>query len=289
MRLFGKLLSTGVLASAAGIFLLTVTPAFAHILNIAEGDYIPFEEVIADLRQTQMVFVGELHDRESHHAAQLQIIEALQRTGKQVAIGLEMFQAQHQDVLDRWVAGELDEAAFRFEFERNWGMWEMYADILRFARAEGIPLVGLNVPREITQQVAQEGFESLTPEQLEMVPGVRCDVDPEYEAYIRRSLGVHAHGNMDFRNFCEAQMVWDTAMAHNLVNYVQANPEKTVVVVAGSAHAWRYGIPRQVSLEMDAEYRIVLPEIPGRLTAQDVTTDEADYLLLGLDEDATLH
>jgi uncharacterized iron-regulated protein len=289
MRLFRKLLSTGVLASAAGVFLLTVTPAFAHILNIAEGDYIPFEEVIADLRQTQMVFVGELHDRESHHAAQLQIIEALQRTGKQVAIGLEMFQAQHQDVLDRWVAGELDEAAFRFEFERNWGMWEMYADILRFARAEGIPLVGLNVPREITQQVAQEGFESLTPEQLEMVPGVRCDVDPEYEAYIRRSLGVHAHGNMDFRNFCEAQMVWDTAMAHNLVNYVQANPEKTVVVVTGSAHAWRYGIPRQVSLEMDAEYRIVLPEIPGRLTAQDVTTDEADYLLLGLDEDPTLH
>ncbi len=269
--------------------LLSAATAIGHILDVHKRDFLPFEEMIADLRQTQIVYVGELHDRLSHHQAQLQIIEALHRAGEEVAIGLEMFRVQNQEILDRWVAGEIDEAAFRFEFERNWGYWEVYADIFRFARDEGIPLVALNIPREITQQVAREGFESLTPEQLEMVPGVRCDVDPEYEEYIRRSLGAHAHGHMEFRHFCEAQMVWDTAMAHNLVNYVKANPRKIAVVLAGSAHAWKYGIPRQVEYEMNVEYRVVLPEIPGRVTAQDVTTDEADYLLIGLDEDPILH
>ncbi len=287
--LYALALSAVALFAAALVF--TSASAVAHILDVRERDYVPFEQMIAELRTTQMVFVGELHDRISHHQAQLQIIEALHRAGEEVAIGLEMFRAQHQDVLDRWVAGEMDEGAFRREFERNWGMWEMYADILRFARDEGIALVALNVPREITQQVAREGFESLTPEQLEDVPGVRCDVDPAYEEFIRRALGAHAHGEMAFRHFCEAQMVWDTAMAHNLVNYARNHPQKVIVVLAGSAHAWKYGIPRQVEFEMmdAADYRVVLPEIQGRVTAQNVTTDEADYLMIGLEQDATLH
>lgn len=264
--------------------ILVPAAASAHIFDVNAKRNVTFDQMIDDLEKARLVFVGELHDNVAHHQAQLQIIQALQREGRPLAIGLEMFRAENQEVLDRWVSGRMSEREFRREFQRNWGMWPYYEKIVKHARQERIPLVALNVSREITQQVAKGGFASLTPEQLEEVPGVSCDVSPEYEAYIRRTLGVHAHGGASFRNFCEAQMVWDTAMAHNLLEYVRRNPDRTVVVLAGSGHAWKFGIPEQVRRQEPVESRVVLPEIRGRVTEADISGKEADYLLLGLDQ-----
>ena len=284
-----KILPTALMLIALSFLMTIGSPpgkVRAHILDVHSGRYTPFEEMITDLRQSQMVFIGELHDRMSHHQAQLQIIQALHEAGEPVAIALEMFRAENQAVLDRWVEGKIGEREFQGAWNRNWGMWEFYREILHYARQEGIPLVALNVPREITQQVARKGFDSLSAEQLDQVPGVACDVSPEYEAFIRRSLGAHAHahGGMNFRFFCEAQMVWDTAMAHNLLEYVQSHPDQTVVVLAGSGHAWRHGIPEQVQRRQEVELRIVLPEVQGRWPAEGVTKDDTDYLLLGVEE-----
>jgi uncharacterized iron-regulated protein len=258
--------------------------ASAHIVDVNRGGNVTFDQMIADLAKARVVFIGELHDNKNHHDAQLRIIQALQQQKRPLAIALEMFRAENQEVLDRWVSGKMGEGAFRREFERNWGMWPYYEDILKYARQQRLPLVALNVPRQITQKVARTGFESLTPEEMEQIPGVACDVNPEYQAYIRRTLGTHAHGGASFKNFCEAQMVWDTAMAHNLMEYLRKNPDTTVVVLAGSGHAWKFGIPEQIRRQQKIESRVVLPEITGRITQADISPKESDYLLLGLDQ-----
>lgn len=264
--------------------LLPRSDAGAHILDVHTGDYIGFPEVIGELQQVQAVFIGELHDRPDHHQAQLQIIQALHQAGQPVAIGMEMFRQESQPEIDRWVTGEMSEEEFRQVFEKNWGMWELYAPILRYAQQERIPLVALNIDREITRQVAREGFNSLTPEQREQAPGVSCNIDDSYRTFIRRTLGAHAHGGQAFENFCEAQMVWDTAMARNLLDYLQQNPQRTMVVLAGSGHAWKHGIPEQVQRQGDLDFRVLLPAVPGRIGPGDATSEETDYLLLGLEE-----
>ncbi len=263
---------------------LPASAGWAHILDVSSARFVTFDQMVDDLKDTRVVFIGELHDHPSHHQAQLQVIQALQETGKRIAIGLEMVRRESQDALDKWVMGQMSERKFRSVFEQNWGMWPLYQGILEYARLDRIPLIGLNVPREITMQVAREGFASLSPQQLQEVPGVSCTVDPEYRSFIRRTLGSHAHEGASFENFCEAQMVWDTAMAQRLVEYLQAHPDTTVVVLAGSGHAWKYGIPEQLRKQTDINYRVLLPAIPGRIEQADVTTGEADYLLLGLDE-----
>jgi uncharacterized iron-regulated protein len=258
--------------------------ADAHTLRVADGSYVSLPELVADLLGVRLVFMGEIHDNAAHHRAQLQVIRALREAGAKVAVGLEMFRRDSQGALDLWVAGRMSEESFLKVYHQNWSMWPQYREIFHYARQAGIPLVSLNLPREITQQVARSGFASLSPQQLGELPGVRCDVDARYQEFIRRALGGHGHNGNSFLHFCEAQLLWDTVMAQALLDYLARNPEAVVVVLAGNGHAWKFGIPEQIRRRGDVPLRVLLPELRGRIEAGNVTANEADYLLLGLDQ-----
>jgi uncharacterized iron-regulated protein len=259
------------------------TPLEGRLLRVSDRAVVSLPEIVADLKKARLVFVGELHDQELHHQAQLEVIRFLYDSGVPVAVGLEMFRRDSQAQLDRWVDGEIDEKGFQKIYVDNWGLpWNLYRDIFVFARDHKIPMVGLNVPGDITRQIAREGFASLTPGQLGDMPAVSCAVDDAYAAFIRRSLGMHAHGDMTFTRFCEAQLFWDTAMAWNALHFLKEHPGSTVVVLAGSGHAWKRGIPAQVAARSSFPFRVILPEIPGRLDRETVCLDDTDYLWLGI-------
>jgi uncharacterized iron-regulated protein len=194
-----------------------------------------------------------------------------------------MFRAESQPALNQWVAGQMGLETFLGIYYDNWSFpWFYYQGILEYARDHGIPLVGLNVPRDLIRQVARNGFASLTPEQLGELPVVRCEVDASYESFIRQALGKHGEHGRTFLNFCEAQLVWDTAMAVHLKAFLDENPDHTVVVIAGSGHAWKRGIPEQVAQLGPTPTRVIVPEIPERLERASVSTNDADYLWMGL-------
>lgn len=263
------------------VVLCSHAPSADRILRVSDGKILSLLDVVNDLKKSQLVFVGELHTSESHHKAQLQTIRALKEANAAVAIGFEMFRRDSQQDLDRWIMGELSEKEFETIYYKNWNYpWPLYKDIFLYAREHKIPMVGLNVPPEVTKQVAREGFASLTPKQRGDLPMVTCRVDPEYLAFIRRSLGMHGHGGMDFTKFCEAQLVWDTAMAWSLLRYLEKKPQATVVVVAGSGHSWKKGIPAQIRSRSELQFRVILPEIPGRIERGNISLAEADYVWL---------
>jgi len=263
--------------------------AGAHIFRVVDHSFVPLPEVLADVSKARLIFMGELHDNEGHHRAQLQMIQALHQAGVPVAVGLEMIQKDDQLALDAYEEGIWSEKDFLPVFNRNWSMWPKYQPIFQYAREQKIPLVALNVSRDITQQVAQNGFASLDPEQIGELPlGIQCDISPDYEAFIRRALGGHGHGGSQFIHFCEAQMLWDSVMALELLKFLEKHPERVVVVLAGAGHSWKYGIPEQIRRRGEIPLRVLLPEIPGRIQHTDVTENEADYLMLGLEE-APLH
>jgi uncharacterized iron-regulated protein len=258
-------------------------PITDRILRVSDGQILSLSDIVKDLKESQVVFVGELHTSQSHHIAQLETIRALEEANATVAIGFEMFRRDSQPDLDRWVRGELSEKEFEQIYYKNWNYpWPLYKDIFLYATEHKIPMVGLNVPPEVTKQVAREGFESLTPKQRGDLPMVTCRVDPEYLAFIRRSLAMHGHGGLDFTRFCEAQLVWDTAMAWSLLRYLENNPESIVVVVAGSGHSWKKGIPAQIRKRSELPFRVILPEVPGRVDQENIALNEADYVWLGL-------
>lgn len=267
--------------------LLWRNPAFAEdglqLYDISDRKVVALENVLHRLIAKRIILVGERHTDPANHKAQLQIIKAISETGLPVAVGLEMFRADSQDALDRWVAGKTTEEDFQKAFYDNWGFqWSLYRDIFHHARDKKIPLVGLNLPRAITQKVARQGFNSLSPEQKGTLPFVECVVDPEYMDFIRRAYGSHSHGQTNFNYFCEAQLVWDKAMASRALHFLNAHPAFMMVILAGTGHVWKKAIPEQIRRESSFGYSVILPEVPGDIDSKRVTPEDADYLVMGI-------
>ncbi len=238
-------------------------------------------QVLPDLAASRLVLVGESHDVQAHHDAQLAVIKGL-APRVDLAVGLEMLERGSQEVLDLWVGGALSEQQMARAFARDWGAdWRLYRDIFLYCRERSIPMVGLNVPREITRKVAREGFLSLTREELGTLPMLSCNVSTAYEAFLRQALGQHGHGQ-SFTNFCEAQLVWDTAMAVYALEYLESRPDSVMVLLAGSVHVWKMAVPAQVKARAPGlRQKVLLPRIPGRLEEGLLSLSDADYLILG--------
>jgi uncharacterized iron-regulated protein len=239
-------------------------------------------QVAKRMMEARLVLVGEHHNNADHHKAQLEVIRFLHTEGVKVAVGLEMFRQDRQATLDRWVAGELKEATFIKAYLDNWNFdWRLYRDIFRFARDNQLPLVGLNVGRDITSQVAYHGFQSLDQRQREELGAITCDVSADYMAYIRRAFGGHGHGGIsDFARFCEAQLVWDTVMAVKALEYLTVHPQRTMVLMAGSGHVQRPAIPTQFRGRSTLPYLILLPETAGSWERPHAGAGAADLLIL---------
>lgn len=254
-----------------------------RLWEVQSGREVSLDSLAKSLGEASMIFVGEFHDRPSHHDGQLQIIQALHDAGKPVAVGLEMFTARDQAILDRWIQGTMAEGEFVKHFQANWGeSWRLYRDIFLYCRERKIPMVGLNVPREITAQVAKKGFASLTREQVGMLPPITCNVNSAYMELMRQVHG-HAMNETDFTQFCEAQLVWDTSMAVHALRYLEVHKDQTLVVLTGAVHAWKQGVPRQVrKLSPHRQFIVILPEVPGTYDKETVSLEDCDFLLLGV-------
>jgi uncharacterized iron-regulated protein len=115
-----------------------------------------------------------------------------------------------------------------------------------------------------------------------MLPPIVCEVDPEYEAFLRRVLGGHGDVPEDaFIQFCEAQLVWDTAMAVHALDFMNTRDIPNMVVLTGSIHAWKKAMPYRVEQADPAVRRIVIqPNEPGVWDPDTVLPEDADYLLM---------
>ena len=141
-------------------------------------------------------------------------------------------------------------------------------------------MIGLNVPRDITRQVSRKGFNSLSEGQKGKLANVSCRVDNEYMDYIKKAFGGHGHGRLNFTYFCEAQLVWDTAMAVHAIEYLKKNPDAVVVLLAGTGHVRKGAVPRQISLRSETPHAVILPKIKGIIDRQTVSNKDADYIML---------
>jgi uncharacterized iron-regulated protein len=250
-----------------------------RIIRIKDGETTSFQEMVNDISAARIIFIGEQHDDPSHHKTQLDVIKALYEKGKPLAIAMEMFKRENQHELDAWIKGEIPEKKFIPLFLRNWGGgWGLYRDIFLFSREKKIPLIALNVPEEITRKVGRTGFQSLSDEELaKLPPGVTCELDQQYMDHLVRIFMFKGSIEKSFFFFCEAQVLWDQSMAWYLSDYMKNNPERTVVVLAGAIHAWKYGIPKQTRRYISDEERVIIPDLP--VEEESISVNDADYLV----------
>jgi uncharacterized iron-regulated protein len=225
--------------------------------------------LIDKLQGRRVVFVGEIHDKYEDHLEELAVIQGLQAKGRDLAIGVEFFQQPFQKFLDAYVAGEISEKEMlrRTEYFDRWRFdYRLYRPILRFAREHRIPVIALNLEREITQKVADGGMEALTAEERARVP---ADIDRNDKAYrkrIREAFEQHPKtGKMTFEHFLDVQLLWDEGMAARGAVYLEKHPAKGMVILAGAGHLeYGQGIPQRLLRRVQASSAIVLDGMDRR-------------------------
>jgi uncharacterized iron-regulated protein len=249
--------------------------------------------LIDKLANRRVVFVGESHDRYEDHLNQLAIVSGLHARDKDLAIGMEFFQQPFQQDLDDYVAGRIGEADLlrRTDYFERWRFdYRLYRPILRLAREHGIPIVALNIEKEITEAVGDGGIEGLSAAQRARIPAEMERDDEAYRARVRAVFDSHpqvrdehteegkdgpAAADARFERFLSVQLLWDEGMADRAARYLHETPGRTLVVLAGAGHLeYGRGIPKRLQRRIQVPAAIVLNG-----TQRDLDPQAADFLL----------
>jgi uncharacterized iron-regulated protein len=221
--------------------------------------------IIPRLAKKRVVFVGETHDHYADHLAQLEIIRALHARCPDLVLGVEYFQTPFQQALDSYVAGQSSERELLREteyFERWRFDYRLYRPIMQYARSQGIPVIALNIPTEISQKVARSGIDSLSDSEKTHVPKEIDRSDGAYRKRLRAIFDAHRESAMapgSFDHFVEAQLLWDEAMAETAAIYLQRHPRRPMVILAGNGHLmYGSGIPKRLLRRITVESAIVV-------------------------------
>lgn len=258
------------------------------ITDSASGELISPRDLVKRLAGAGMVILGESHTSMGFHAAQLRIIEELQKSGRKVLIGLEMYPYTEQVHLDNWAKGLLTEKGF-VELSRwynNWGYhWNYYRDIFLFSEDHGIRMFALNAPREVVSAVRKKGFQNLTPEEAAHIP-TKIDTASEehftlFKAFFEGSEGMHS--SMDeaqWRAMFAAQCTWDATMAYNAVRVLKEHGAEgaIIVVLIGSGHvAYGLGMQRQAAQWYQGRAASIIPIMIVDEKKRPIETVRASY------------
>ena len=269
---------------AISLVLQTQAYAGAVITRMSDRQKVPLSHLVGAAERSDLVLIGEVHDSQVHHDIQLALIRSLWTKQVPLSLAVEMIQSDSQKQLDDWTGGRISEQEFRAVFAGNWSQdWRLYRDIFIFARDNRIPMVAINLPKEMVKKVSREGYRSLTAEEKKNLPmGTSCDLNNPHTDFLRKSFKEvfkHVTNNKVFDYFCEAQTLRNSGMAMNITQYAKKHPERKIVALAGIWHSVRNAIPEQLQRNgSKLASTVVLPEIP-ELGTENATPAEVDYMI----------
>ncbi len=241
-------------------------------VDMLHGEPVAYADVVADLASADVVYLGETHSLDRHHALQTELLRDLASGERGVVVGMEQLLRSHQPEVDRYIAGE---TSFRgladaIDWGATWGNYPDYRGILSVARATRSPLVGLNVSRDVLMALVRDGVNGLSPELRAELPEQLDLEDPVHDYAL--SLAMPTHGGMPeemLRAMRQAQMARDECMAEALCRFLRsdAGRGRIAVVICGNWHAaFGVGMPARVRRRMpEVRDRIVLMSDSGDL------------------------
>jgi uncharacterized iron-regulated protein len=238
---------------------------------------VTLEQLAAELAGVDVVIVGENHTNLGGHRTQWGIVDALAKSGRAIALGMEFFELTDDEALAAYVKGAddlprmLDRTGWYAGGNYN---FEYYRPMIDACKSHGAPVYGLNVPREWVRAVSRGGVDSLTPEQRAAV-GELGPVSERHKYLVNQMMsGLGAAMPQMFEGMYRGQTTWDSAMATSILRahkwHVTSGTPRTIVVIVGSGHmAHGLGIPARLKeLDPSLKVRTIAP-VQGTLPDED--------------------
>jgi uncharacterized iron-regulated protein len=209
----------------------------AYVLYNAQGKKVSYAKMLKTLQGKDIVLFGEYHNNTIAHWLQLELTKDLHEK-RALVLGAEMFEADNQAPLDRYLKGEIDAKGLD-TLARLWNNYKTdYAPLVKFAKANKLTFAATNIPRRYASMVSRGGFQALdtlSAREKAWIAPLPMAYDPELPGYknMLTMMGEHANDN-----FPKAQACKDATMAHFILQYYR--PGSLFLHFNGAYHSDNY-------------------------------------------------
>ncbi len=252
-----------------------------RIVHTRTGKEITLNRLAEELSECDVVFFGELHDNEKGHQVYAELAKLLAARRPDLVISMEMFERDVQGVVNDYLRGRIDEAAF-LKHSRPWKNYARdYRPLIELAREKKLDVIAGNLPRPVAGKLAsKEG--STSP----FLPRSTTAPQDRYWELFSESMKSHPNAEGAVERMYRAQCGKDDAMAEGMADYLAANPHRQPFVIqcCGNFHS-DYGLgtaarfAQRVPLAQDAIISMVA--VPDVAKAELTThLKKAHYLLV---------
>lgn len=256
-------------------------PLVYRLVNCRSGKELTLPQLADDLAVRDVVYFGELHDNMVGHQVYAELAKLLADRQADLVISMEMFERDVQGVVNDYLRGRIDEAAF-LKHSRPWKDYARdYKPLIELARERKLDVIAGNLPRSVAAKVAsKEG--SMSP----FLPRTTtAPLDRYWELFVEAMKGhPGAEGAVD--RMYRAQCAKDDSMAEGIADYLATNPHRQPLVVHcnGNFHSeYGLGTAKRLAARSPLTQASIISMVAAPDVAKaDVTNDrkKAHYLLV---------
>jgi len=183
-----------------------------------EGKASDYAELLKKANKADIILFGELHDNPVIHWLELQLLKDLHAKDNNIIIGMEMFEADNQLLLNEYLNGTIEERHLTAE-AKMWNNYKTdYKPIIEFAKSNKLPVIATNIPRRYANLVYRKGMaalESLDEQARAWIAPMPVEIDLELPGYKNMISSMGGHGTPESaENLARSQAMKDATMAY---------------------------------------------------------------------------
>lgn len=210
--------------------------------------WISLDQLVGEAQEADVFFFGELHDDSLMHYLEIELLKKLYTNNQKIAVSMEMFERDTQQVLDQYFAYQITEEEM-IKQSRAWPNYiSDYQPIVAFAKEKKIPFIASNVPRRIASLVNKKGIGILDSLDTQDRRFIAKNIQIADSLYEKKFIGLmkesivmpKSHSMMNnavLINLFHAQCVKDETMAESINQFLAKNPSFKVIHYNGDFHS----------------------------------------------------
>jgi uncharacterized iron-regulated protein len=209
------------------------------IYSTVKQKLVTVDDIVNDVSKADVLFFGEEHNDSTGHFLEYALFKKLaEKYPGKVALSMEMFETDCQNVLDEYLNGFIREKNFITD-ARAWQNYKDYRPLIEFAKAYHIPVIAANAPARYTNMANRLGLASL--QQLSTIgksylPPLPIDTatGAYYEKFVQVMGG---HSGMPGMQMFQAQNLWDATMGWSIARFFKAHSGYKILQLNGGFHS----------------------------------------------------
>jgi uncharacterized iron-regulated protein len=216
---------------------ISTTTYFDYQLRSPQNQLITMQDFIQDIKDADVVLVGEWHTHTGIHRFQTELLRAMFLQNPELALSMEMFSRDSQTVVDQYLAGEIGEQAL-INQTSAWPNYESdYRPLVEFSKAAELDIIAANAPKDTVRCIGKAGIGYIDKLPDNKRTWLADTISTEDSAYKTHFLASMHHGDeaQNAKQFA-AQVTWDETMAESIVRYLERHPNHQVMHIAGKFH-----------------------------------------------------